>query len=70
MSTNNMNKSWSNKWKTNKTRKTERKWTLWNFFIIRPLWKQPLDKMKISKRQKSEDEGLFWFVKLYYLSNL
>lgn len=36
MSTNNTSKFWRNKWRTNKTKKTERKWTLWNFSITRP----------------------------------
>jgi len=34
-STNNMRAFWKNKWMIRKRRKTERKWTLWNFFIIR-----------------------------------
>ena len=36
MSTNNMNQFWRNKWKKSKIRKTERKWTLWSFFTIKP----------------------------------
>ena len=36
MSTNNMNRFWRNKWKKSKIRKTERKWTLWSFFTIKP----------------------------------
>lgn len=69
MFTSNMKAFWKNKWKISKIRKTERKWTLWNYFTTRPLWKKLLDKIKTLKKQRFERIKLIWFLKLYFLTS-
>lgn len=65
-STSNTRKSWRNKWKIKKIRRTKRKWTLWSFFITRPWWKLLPAKMKTLKKQKSELKDCL-IMKLYFL---
>ena len=69
MFTSNIKAFWKNKWKTSKIRKTERKWTLWNYFTTRLLWKKLLDKIKTLKKQRFERIKLVWFLKLYFLTS-
>ena len=59
---NNIRKSWRNKWKTSKTNKTERKWTLCSYFITKLWWRQQPIKINTWKRIKFETKIREWFV--------